>query len=81
MARTIGLLLGGLMLANGVTDTLNPRLGFELWNRYFRPFMPKSVNEGINEYSRLSVSARRYVSVWEILVALTMLWLASRARD
>jgi len=81
MARMLGLLLGGLMLVNSITDTISPRFGFRVWERYLRPFMPKSVNEDVNEYARLSDSALRYVSVWELCVALTMLWLASRARD
>lgn len=81
MARTLGLAFGALLLFDGLKDTVNPRLGFQLWNKYFRHYFPSWLNRDVDEYSHLSTSAIRYVTVWEMLMGVTMLWLASRARD
>lgn len=81
MLRMIGLVLGTLMLVNGITDTVNPHLGFSIWERSFRRYLPEQVNSVVGEYSRLSDTARRYVSVWEALTAFMLLLLAFRSRD
>lgn len=81
MARTIGYVLGGLMLLDGVKDTIAPRLGFRLWRGGLRQYLPESVNRMVGEYEQLSPGALRYISVWEVAMAGLMLFLASRARD
>lgn len=81
MARTIGLVLGGLMLLNGILDTLQPRLGFRVWQRNLQQYLPEPLNRMYGEYSRLSNSALRYIAIWELAMAGLVLWLASRARD
>ncbi len=81
MARTLGLVLGGLMLVDGLTDTINPHLGYRIWNQYVRRYAPGWLNQPVEEYSRLSDTSLRYVTVWEVLMGLMMLWLASLARE
>ncbi|MBI2953989.1 MAG: hypothetical protein HYY30_06730 [Chloroflexi bacterium] len=81
MTRTIGLVLGALMLLNGISDTANPRFGFRLWERGLSRYLPEQMNRVTREYSRLSDTSLRYISVWEIVLALLVLWLAIKARD
>ncbi len=81
MARTIGYVLGGLMLLDGVKDALNPRAGFETYDKKLRQYFPESFDRIVKEFSRLPDEAIRYVAAWEIVLAGLVLWLASRARD
>ncbi len=81
MARLFGFVLGTLMLLNGISDTISPRFGFSIWERGLKRYFPEPLNKTVREYSRLSTPALRYLSVWEICIALTMLWLASRTHE
>ncbi len=78
MTRIVGFVLGGLMLANSITDTLFPRYGFNFWQRNLRPHLPSSVNSVVSEFSQVSIPTRRYITFWEMGVALLTLWLASQ---
>ncbi len=81
MARAIGMALGLLMVADGVKDTINPRFGFGLWKSGLKRYFPESVNEVTGEYARLSDTALRYITVWEVLMGLVVLWLAAKVRE
>ncbi|MGE5619808.1 MAG: hypothetical protein ACM3US_11190 [Sphingomonadaceae bacterium] len=80
MARTIGFALGGLMLLDGIKDTIEPRLGFQLWRGGLQRYFPEPVNQMVGEYEKLSPGALRYIAVWEVALAALVLWLASKAR-
>ncbi|MHB8991070.1 MAG: hypothetical protein ACYC66_05485 [Chloroflexota bacterium] len=81
MARTIGYVLGGLMLLDGVKDAIQPHLGFQLWRSGLRQYLPESVNRTLGEYEQLSPGSLRYIAFWEVALAGLVLFLASRARD
>ena len=81
MARTVGLVLGSLMLLNGIFDTLQPRLGFRIWQRNLQQDLPQPLNRMYVEYSQLSNSALRFIAIWELAMAGLVLWLASRVRE
>lgn len=81
MARTIGYFLGGLMLLDGIKDAIQPRLGFQLWRGGLRQYLPESVNRMVGEYEQLSPGSLRYIALWEVAIAVLVLFLASRTRE
>lgn len=81
MARTIGYVLGAMMLLNGITDAIQPRFGFRVWQERLRQYFPESLNRMVSEFGRLSDTSLRYIAFWEVALAGLLLWLASRSRD
>lgn len=81
MARTIGYILGGLALLDGIVGIAMPRQGFDLWKRRFRGNMPEPLDRIANDYSRLPTPAVQALGVWSLTLGAVMVWLAGRARD
>ncbi len=81
MARTVGYLLGAIMLLDGLVGAVAPRFGFKLWRDKLRQYYPESLNKMAQEYSKLSDPAIKYLGYWQMATAGLVLWLASKSRD
>jgi uncharacterized protein YjeT (DUF2065 family) len=81
MARTIGAILGGVMLLEGILYLLRPRLVFKFWRRRVVEHAPSGLNRLVGQYSQLSNRAIRSLAVWEVATAGVLLWLSRKARD
>ena len=79
--RTLAKVLGGLMLFDGLWGTLSPRSGFDFWQTYLRDKLPRGMNKMYKDYSLLSDSSIRYLSIWTALIGLFILGMSYFVRS
>jgi uncharacterized protein YjeT (DUF2065 family) len=81
MARTIGFVLGGVMLLEGILYLLRPRLVFRFWRKEAAEHAPTGLNKLVGQYYLLSNRAIRSLAVWEVASAGVLLWLSTKAKE
>lgn len=66
------------MLIGGLVYLVNPRGGFQWWDRTVRPRVPSYFHEVADDYSHLSDRSLRYTAFWEVVLGAVLLRLASK---
>ncbi|GEM_PF-4358199 len=82
MGRTLGFLIGGWLLLDGVAGSIFPQWDVSRWAQRVRLTFPaRPIADAADEISRLSGPTLRRLALGQVALAGVMLWLASKSRD
>jgi uncharacterized protein YjeT (DUF2065 family) len=75
--RTLGYLFGFLLLLDGIPATLSPHFWVKYTERNLKDTLPEPVTRTVLEFGHLPEGATRVKALAEVLIGMTLLFLAS----